>query len=160
MNAVDTICRMCGRYCPVNVLVEDGKVTKVEGIPGNFVTKGKVCGKGIAAVQLEYDPKRLTHPLRRVGERGSGEWKRITWDEALDEVAGKLLEIKAEHGPQAVVYHHGAAIQHMWPYIDRLMNLYGSPNVAGHSHLCHFPRMLGQVATYVGCLKGTTPTPS
>ena len=138
----------------MNVLVEDGKVTKVEGIPGNFVTKGKVCGKGIAAVQLEYDPKRLTHPLRRVGERGSGEWKRITWDEALDEVAGKLLEIKAEHGPQAVVYHHGAAIQHMWPYIDRLMNLYGSPNVAGHSHLCHFPRMLGQVATYGGMPQG------
>ena len=64
MDAVDTICRMFGRYCPVNVLVEDGRVVKVEGIPGNFVTKGKVCGKGMAAVQLEYDPKRLTHPLR------------------------------------------------------------------------------------------------
>lgn len=148
MDTIDSICRMCGRYCPINVVVDDGKVVKIEGIPGNFVTKGGVCGKGVAAVQLEYDPKRLTYPLRRTGERGAGEWERITWDEALDTISEKLIKIKKEWGPQAVVYHHGAAIQHFWPYIRRFMNLFGSPNEAGHSHLCHVPRMLAHTVTY------------
>ncbi len=150
METVDTICRMCGRYCPINVTVEDGKVVKIEGISGNFVTKGRVCGKGIAALQLEYDPMRLKYPMKRKGERGAGEWERITWDEALDTIAKKLLETREEYGARAVVYHYGAAIQHAWGYIRRLMNLFGSPNIASHSHLCHVPRMLANTATYGG----------
>ena len=150
VKIVDTICRMCGRYCPINAYVKDGKLIKITGSPGNFVTKGKVCGKGIAALQLEYDPKRLKHPLRRVGARGSGEWEQITWDEALNVITGKLKELKDNGEPQALVYHYGAAIQHVWGYLRRFMNLYGSPNVAGHSHLCHIPRALGNNATYGG----------
>ena len=148
MKIIDTICRMCGRYCPINVLVENGKVVKIEGIPNNFVTGGRVCGKGISAIQLEYNLKRLKYPMRRVGPRGAGDWKRITWDEALDIIATKLLEIKEEYGAQAVAYHYGAAIQHVWRYIRRFMNLFGSPNVASHSHLCHVPRELAHRATY------------
>jgi anaerobic selenocysteine-containing dehydrogenase len=150
IKITDTICRMCGRYCPINVKVEDGKVVKIEGIPDNFVTKGRVCGKGIAAIQLEYDPKRLKYPMKRTGERGAGEWARITWDEALEIISRELLEKREEYGARAVVYHYGAAIQHVWPYIRRLMNLFGSPNVAGHDHLCHVPRVLAQTATYGG----------
>lgn len=149
-GAVDTICRMCGRYCPVKVIVEDGKVSKIEGIPGNFVTRGGVCGKGIAAVQLEYDPKRLLRPLKRIGERGSGHWETLTWDQALNEISSKLLKIREKYGAKALVYHHGAAIQHTWGYVRRLMNAWGSPNEAGHSHLCHIPRQLAHSLTYGG----------
>ncbi len=149
-RVVDTICRMCGRYCPVRVIVEGNRVSKVEGIPGNFVTKGSICGKGIAATQLEYDSKRLLHPLKRIGERGEGLWETVTWEKALDEVADKLLKIRAEHGARALVYHHGAAIQHVWGYIRRFMNAWGSPNEAGHSHLCHIPRQLAHTLTYGG----------
>ncbi len=153
-RVVDTICRMCGRYCPINVHVRDGKAVKIEGISGNFVTKGGVCGKGIAAIQLEYDPKRLKHPLKRVGERGSGEWERITWDEALDTIAAKLSEIKESDGAEALVWHRGAAIQHIWGHVKRFMNVYGSPNTAGHSHLCHVPRHIAHAATYGGMPAG------
>ena len=149
-RVVDTICRMCGRYCPVRVIVEDDRVSKVEGVPGNFVTRGGVCGKGIAAVQLEYDPKRLLHPLKRVGERGSGRWETVTWDQALDEIAERLFKIRDEYGARALVYHHGAAIQHAWGYVRRFMNAWGSPNEAGHSHLCHIPRQLAHTLTYGG----------
>ena len=149
-RAVDTICRMCGRYCPVRIFVEDGRVEKIEGIPKNFVTNGGVCGKGIAAVQLEYEPNRILHPLKRVGDRGSGHWETVTWDQALSEIADKLTEIKAEYGAKALVYHHGAAIQHVWGYIRRFMNAWGSPNEAGHSHLCHIPRQLAHTLTYGG----------
>ncbi len=149
-RAVDTICRMCGRYCPIRVFVEDGKVAKVEGITGNFVTRGGICGKGIAAVQLEYDPKRLLHPLKKIGERGSGRWETITWDQALDEISNQLIDIRLQHGAKALVYHHGAAIQHVWGYIRQFMNTWGSPNEAGHSHLCHIPRQLAHTLTYGG----------
>ena len=73
-----TLCRMCGRYCGLNVTLEGNKITKGEGMPEHFVSKGGICSKGIASAQLEYDLKRLIFPLKRVGDRGSGKWERIS----------------------------------------------------------------------------------
>jgi anaerobic selenocysteine-containing dehydrogenase len=56
----------------------------------------------IVTLDLVYHPDRLTYPMRRDGERGSGRWRRISWDEALDEIAGRLAEIKRDHGTEAI----------------------------------------------------------
>lgn len=148
MSIRHTVCRMCGEACPIYVHVENGQAVKIEGVPNNPRSNGKVCGKGIAALQLEYDPRRLTHPLRRIGDRGEGKWEKISWDTALEIISERLLEIKEKDGPEALVYHFGAAIGQVWPYINRFMNVYGSPNKASHSHLCYQPRNLAHVATY------------
>jgi DMSO reductase family type II enzyme molybdopterin subunit len=106
----------CASSCPFNLFVKDGIVLREEQNPvmeannsslPDFNPRG--CQKGVCFSQLMYSPARLFHPLKRVGERGEGRWKRITWDEALDEITEKILEVSVEHGPECVVYDSGTA---------------------------------------------------
>ncbi|MEM3551334.1 MAG: molybdopterin-dependent oxidoreductase [Candidatus Bathyarchaeia archaeon] len=76
-------CRMCHGVCGVRITVDNGKVVKVDGDPGSPLSNGYICTKGRASVELSYHPQRLKYPIRRVGERGENEWKRITWSEAF-----------------------------------------------------------------------------
>jgi anaerobic selenocysteine-containing dehydrogenase len=143
---------MCGRYCGLNVTLEGDRVVKVEGMSEHYVSKGGICSKGIASAQLEYDPKRLIYPLKRVGERGSGKWERISWDQAYDMITKQLHRMREEYGPSSLVYHRGRAPDwgSNWAYVQRFMNVWGSPNIATHSHNCHMARAIGHVHTYGG----------
>ena len=148
-----TLCRMCGRYCGLNVTLEEGnRITRVEGMPEHFASKGGICAKGLASSQLEYDPKRLIYPQKRVGERGSGQWERISWDQAYEIIAERLNHIREEYSPASLVYHRGRAPDwgSNWAYVQRFMNVWGSPNIATHSHNCHMARALGHIHTYGG----------
>ena len=89
-------CRMCHGGCGVLVYTKDGKVAKIAGDPDCPINHGTLCSKGIASTQLVYHPDRLTYPVRRLGPKGSGRWERISWDEALDTIAAKMLRYKAE----------------------------------------------------------------
>lgn len=156
IKTVNTNCGMCRRICGMRAYVENGKIIRVEGIPDYLTSKGKLCPRGLAAVEYEYDPKRLLKPLKREGKRGEGKWRVIPWDEALDTIAGKLLAFKKEHGAESVVWHRGAAPgwENNWTYVQRFMNAFGSPNIASHDHLCYTPRTIGHKYTY-----GTQPLP-
>ena len=90
-------CQMCGvseTYCGTLCTVEDGVFKHVEGNPlaGNNGGRGgrTLCAKGNSAPQLVYDPSRILYPMKLVGEKGSGKFERITWDEALDTIADAL----------------------------------------------------------------------
>ena len=107
---VSTLCQMgCTSYsvCGMDVYVEDGKITKVKGMKNHITNNGALCARGLAAVQLEYDPRRLKYPLKRVGKRGEGKWERISWDEALDTIASELRKMKDRYGPEALAWHKG-----------------------------------------------------
>jgi formate dehydrogenase (coenzyme F420) alpha subunit len=147
-----TLCRMCGRYCGLNVTLEGNRITRVEGMPEHFVSKGKICAKGLASAQLENDPKRLIYPLKRAGERGSGKWERISWNQAYEIITERLNHLRGEYGPASLVYHRGRAPDwgSNWAYVQRFMNVWGSPNIATHSHNCHMARALGHIHTYGG----------
>jgi len=100
----------CHQYCPVRVYVKDGKIVKVAAaeFPDDPIMSC-ICQKGIASVRIVYHPERLRYPMRRKGPRGSGEWERISWDEALDAIAGKLLEIKEKYGSRSVMIIPGGS---------------------------------------------------
>jgi anaerobic selenocysteine-containing dehydrogenase len=134
----------------MRVYVNEGRIVRIEGEERNPVSKGKLCAKPFAAIQLEYDPRRLTHPLKRVGEKGAGQWKKITWNEALDTVQSKIREIVNQHGPEAVAWHRGTAPRwgSNWVINQRFMNVFGSPNLTTHNHICHTPRVLGYMHTF------------
>ncbi len=106
----------CASACPFNLFIKDGVVLREEqntimdaanpSLP-DFNPRG--CQKGACFSELMYAPQRLRYPLQRIGERGSGKWKRISWEQALAEVAGKIVEVSVKHGPEAVIYECGTA---------------------------------------------------
>lgn len=113
----------CNNECILKVRVRGGRVTSVEpddsinsGIPredaclsADTINKGMVqsrpCAKGYAQAQNLYDPNRLKYPMKRAGQRGEGLWQRISWDEALDTVAAKLVQVKRDYGPYSILHH-------------------------------------------------------
>ena len=91
-------------FCALKTIVKDGKIVRCEAAQytGAEENEGYICQKGIMAARQPYDPKRLTHPLKRVGERGEGKFEKISWDQAMDEIAAKLLEIRDKYGPESL----------------------------------------------------------
>ena len=86
--------RMDHGGCAVLVGVRDNKIVKIKGDPGGYLNKGYICPKAIASPDRLTHPDRLKHPLKRSGKRGQGKWKKISWDEALDEIAENFLNIR------------------------------------------------------------------
>ena len=82
---IKTSCRACIANCAVLAHVRDGRVVKIEGNPESPMSQGGVCAKGLAGIQALYHPNRNKYPMRRVGERGTNQWERISWEEALTE---------------------------------------------------------------------------
>ncbi|MEM8976590.1 MAG: molybdopterin-dependent oxidoreductase, partial [Pseudomonadota bacterium] len=90
-----TTCWECSTNCGALATVQDGRVVKYAPNKANPHSKGAFCIKGIrGAPDLTYNPRRLLYPQRRVGERGSGEWQQISWDEALDEMAERFAAVR------------------------------------------------------------------
>ncbi len=99
-----SVCALdCPDACSLLVTVEDGKATRLQGNPHHPVTRGFLCAKVARYLEREYHPDRLLYPQRRIGRKGEGRFARITWDEALDEIAHRLKAIAAEHGPEAIL---------------------------------------------------------
>ncbi|KKM09614.1 transcriptional initiation protein Tat [Clostridiales bacterium PH28_bin88] len=131
---VKGICEMCVYRCGLIARVEDGVVTKLEGDPDHPNSRGKLCPRGNAGIMHLYDPDRLKFPMMRAGERGSGRWRRVTWEEALDYTAGEMHRIKETYGPEAMILsatHHLAQ-----PYFENLLQAYGTPNYGTQRSLC------------------------
>ncbi|MBK1794109.1 molybdopterin-dependent oxidoreductase [Devosia sp. WQ 349] len=96
----------CPSVCALDVdILPDGKVGRVRGAKDDPYTAGVICEKVARYAERIHHAERLTHPMRRVGPKGAGQWERITWDEALDEIATRFLAIETEHGAEAI-----------WPY--------------------------------------------
>lgn len=100
---------VCALDCPdccsllINVNAEDGKGARLRGNPDHPVTRGFLCGKVARYLEREYSPDRLLYPQKRVGAKGEGRFQRISWDEALDSIAGRLQTISARFGPEAIL---------------------------------------------------------
>jgi len=150
-SVVKSHCRMCHGGCGVLVYVKDGKIAKIAGDPDCPINHGTLCSKGIGASQLVYHPDRLTYPVRRVGSKGSGKWERISWDEALDAIAEKILNYKESFGAESIVMGYGTGRENE-AVIYRFANLLGSPNTLTAGHFCYGPRI---ATTIITC--GTNP---
>ncbi|HWC98821.1 MAG TPA: molybdopterin-dependent oxidoreductase [Candidatus Sulfopaludibacter sp.] len=99
-----SVCALdCPDCCSLTLTVEDGRATKLRGDAQHPITRGFLCGKVAQYLEREYSPGRLLYPQRRIGAKGEGRFERITWDEALDTIAGRLGEIAAEFGPESVL---------------------------------------------------------
>ncbi len=145
-RVVRSACRMCHGVCQVLVHLEDGRVVEVTGDPDSPTSRGYICPKGKASPELLYHPDRVLHPLRRAGERGENRWERISWDDALDEMARRLAAIKEESGPEYFAMLQGTGRPYTG-YTTRFANAFGTPNFTGVAHLCYLPRWLVSLYT-------------
>lgn len=102
-----TYCRICEALCGMIATVEDGRLQSLRPDPDNPLSRGRACPKGIAFSEIQNDPDRVLSPLRR---RPDGTFDEVSWDEALDDIAGRLTRIVAEHGGSAVGQYFGNPI--------------------------------------------------
>ncbi len=99
-----SVCALdCPDACSLLIQVEDGRGSKLRGNPAHPITRGFLCGKVARYLEREYHPDRLLYPQRRVGTKGEGKFERISWDEALDEIARRLETTVREHGPESIL---------------------------------------------------------
>ncbi len=131
---VYSLCFMCSIRCPIRILVKEGLVKWVEGNPHVPGMEGSLCPRGSAGVALLYDDERVKGPMMRVGERGAGHWKKVSWDKALDYVAEKLKAIIDEYGGQSVVL--GERTNLATHVSKTFLKAIGSPNHFTHDALC------------------------
>ena len=138
-----SLCDICapGTHCGLSVYVKDGEVIKVEGLDGYPNNNGHLCVRGASTRQYLYRKGRLQYPMRRIGPRGSGQYERITWDEAMREIAQKLNAIKEEHGPESVMWYTGYSKWYR-PWLQRLAYSFGSPNYGAESSTCAYATMM------------------
>jgi anaerobic selenocysteine-containing dehydrogenase len=118
-------CNLCEAICGLRFTVEDGRVTDVRGDEHDPLSRGHICPKALALVDVQTDPDRLRRPIRRVGDR----WQEIGWDEAFDLVASRLAGVRAEHGADAVGVY------------------LGNPNVHNYGSLTHGLTFLRELGT-------------
>ena len=129
--------------CRMRVGIQGNRIISVAGDLTDPESCGELTLRGRFAKEILHAPDRLQHPLRRLGDRGEDKWARITWDEALDTIAGKFQKIKAQYGAEAISFNHGHyhSGDILGIYLARLANLIGTPNVFNPSHVCHLPRV-------------------
>jgi anaerobic selenocysteine-containing dehydrogenase len=149
---VNTLCRLCEAGCGVQATVRNGRLVKTEGLPEHPTSKGGLCVRGMHAPEIVHSRHRLRTPLLRSGERGDGNWKEISWGAALEQIGTKLDELRSENKQERFAFYRGQASDWgaPWHYAQRFMFAYGSPNVTAPSHVCYFPRMVAEIATYGG----------
>ena len=132
-----TTCWECSTCCGALATVRDGKVVDFQPNPDHPYSKGAFCIKGIrGAPGIAYHPNRLLYPMRRLGARGAGKWARVSWDEALDEMADRLAEVRRCHGPEAIVGATSGAYFSRSVILALTMRSIGSPNFMINQDLC------------------------
>lgn len=130
--------------------MKNGRVEKVKGNPQSPVSRGWLCVKGAKAADVANHPARLTTPLKRTGGRGEGKWSPLSWETALDEIAGHLARIKSETGPESIAIGQGTG-RHHYMHTVRFANALGTPNwyEPGLAQ-CFIPRVTISNLTYGG----------
>lgn len=117
----------CGGACVLKLHVKDGVIVRIDTDDGEE-PQVRACLKGRSYRQRVYHPDRLLYPMKRVGERGSDKFERISWDEALEKVASEMKRIKANYGSEAILLKYGAGdidMVHRHSVIERVMNQFG-----------------------------------
>jgi anaerobic selenocysteine-containing dehydrogenase len=142
-----TGCALCYHSCGVEVSISDGKVIGVRGQESHPVNKGRLCPKGEAMVEHLYHPDRLKYPLKRVGK----EWQRVSWEQALSEIAARLNDLKEKYGPSVLAFFCGSiGVENleMISLTHRFKAAFGSPNFFSVESICYRMRIRARQITF------------
>ena len=143
---VPTTCFNCEANCGLVAWIDKdtGTIAKLEGNPHHPASRGRNCAKGPATLNQVNDPERILHPLRRRGPRGSGQWEQVAWDEALDDIGGRIGRAFREGRHDEVLYHVGRPGDDS--YIERVLHAWGIDGHNSHTNICSSGARLGYAA--------------
>ena len=142
-----TDCGLCYHSCGTRVMVEDGKAIKIRGLDSHPLNRGRLCPKGANALEVVYNYDRLKRPLKRI----NGDFKEISWDQALDEIAEKLICLKKTYGPEVLGFFCGSiGVENleMSTLIHLLRSGIGSPNFFSVESVCYRMRIRTRQMTF------------
>lgn len=148
-------CTLCRSRCGTRNTVRDGQLVKVAAWPAH-PTGHAICAKGRAAPEIVHSARRLTQPLRRTNPKGTADpgWVPIEWDDALDEIAARLGDLKARFGAESVAFGvtspSGTPLSDSIDWIERFIRLFGSPNTAYATEICNWHKDHAHAFTF-GC---------
>lgn len=131
---VRSLCEMCSSRCPMEARVIDGKTVLLQGNAFAKEIGTSLCAKGVAGASQLYDPQRLVKPLIRVGKRGENKWAEVSYEEALDVIASKLLALKERYGARSVIF--SAKTGEHYDLLRSFASAFGSPNIFSHWSSC------------------------
>lgn len=145
-----TNCHFCGYLCAFNAEVEDGRILSVSPDVTRYPYDEKIfngCRRWKKNLDYLDSDRRVNYPLRRVGERGSGRFERVSWVEALDDIASRLEELRNRYGSGTLASMIGGPHTSFWP-LHRFMSNFGSPNNVGIGQICWNPRIWADALTF------------
>jgi thiosulfate reductase/polysulfide reductase chain A len=151
---IPTMCLNCSTVCGMIAKVEDGRILKLEGNPLDPNSRGRLCAKGQAAINMVEDPDRILYPMRRVGSRGSGQWERITWDQAIEDISKRLRTLREQERPEEMVLLYGRDRTN--GFLERFTDAFGTPNKLGHRGLCSLNKRMA-IRAAIGDTDWDTP---
>ncbi|MDH3194007.1 MAG: molybdopterin-dependent oxidoreductase, partial [Acidimicrobiia bacterium] len=133
---VPTTCFNCESACGLLAVIdkETGVVRRFEGNPAHPGSRGRNCAKGPATLNQMYDPERILYPMKRVGERGSGDWERVSWEEALEDIAGRMRKALQEDRNDEIMYHVGRPGED--GFMDRTLKAWDVDGHNSHTNIC------------------------
>jgi anaerobic selenocysteine-containing dehydrogenase len=133
---VPTTCFNCESACGLLAYVDRDTLTvrKFEGNPEHPGSRGRNCAKGPATLNQVTDPDRILSPLRRAGARGEGRWERVSWDEALDDIADRIRKALVEERPNSIMYHVGRPGED--GFTERVLAAWGVDGHNSHTNIC------------------------
>ena len=134
---IPTICFNCEAACGLLGFVdkETSRIRRFEGNPEHPGSRGRNCAKGPATLNQITDPERIRYPLKRLGKRGEGKWQRVSWDEVLDDIAGRVRRALQEDRRNEIMYHVGRP-GHELLYHQRILHAWGIDGHNSHTNVC------------------------
>jgi len=140
---VPTICFNCEAACGLLAYIDkdSNTIRKFEGNPLHPGSRGRNCAKGPATINQVHDPERILYPLKRKGRRGSGNWERVAWDEAMDDIGRRLRKAIREGRSNEVMYHVGRPGYER--AMDRVLQAWGIDGNNSHTNICSSGARMG-----------------
>ena len=152
-STVRGYCALCTAHCATVASVVDGKVIRLDA-DFDHPNGGVICIKGKAAPELVYHPDRLNYPLKRTRPKDDPDpgWQRVSWDEALHDIAERLNFVRETYGPRAVALAKGTgggtSVSDAERWLSRFINRFGSPNWVSTTHVCNWHKDTGFTYTF------------
>jgi anaerobic selenocysteine-containing dehydrogenase/ferredoxin-NADP reductase len=153
MTEIAGFCTLCRSRCGSINVIENGRLVAVRPDPSH-PTGQALCPKGRAAPEIVHSTERLLHPLRRTTPKSAATpaWQRVTWDEALDDIAARMQAIAASDGPESVAFGMTSAsassISDYRAWLERFIWSFGSPNICASAELCNWPKDYTHALTF------------